>query len=54
MTSSLEFIGKRIARWSRYRQVSRELGMLSSRELSDLGISRGDIERIASQAADLG
>lgn len=33
--------------WRKYRQAVAELGRMSARELSDVGISRGDIERIA-------
>ena len=45
-----EFIN-RIQRWRRYRTTVRELQNLSSRELQDLGLSRGDIRRVARQAA---
>jgi uncharacterized protein YjiS (DUF1127 family) len=37
--------------WRRYRNTVAELGLLSSRELNDLGISRGDIPFIAKQSA---
>jgi uncharacterized protein YjiS (DUF1127 family) len=37
--------------WRRYRSTVAELGLLSSRELNDLGISRGDIPFIAKQSA---
>lgn len=33
--------------WRKYRQTVNELGRMSNRELLDLGISRGDIDRIA-------
>ncbi|WP_336056604.1 DUF1127 domain-containing protein [Nitratireductor sp. CH_MIT9313-5] len=33
--------------WRRYRQTVNELNRLSSRELNDLGISRGDIPFVA-------
>ncbi|WP_159946308.1 DUF1127 domain-containing protein [Rhizobium sp. 18065] len=33
--------------WRKYRQTVAELGRMSARELSDVGISRADIERIA-------
>ncbi len=36
--------------WNRVRQTRNELYGLSNRELSDLGISRGDIPRIARNA----
>ncbi|RDE09308.1 DUF1127 domain-containing protein [Pelagibacterium lacus] len=40
-------IRKTLKRWSAYQQTVRELNSLGSRELNDLGITRGDIERIA-------
>jgi uncharacterized protein YjiS (DUF1127 family) len=33
--------------WRRYRDTVRELSRLSNRELSDLGISRAEIETVA-------
>ena len=36
--------------WQRVRQTERELYGLSDRELSDLGINRSDIPRIAARA----
>ncbi len=36
--------------WNRVRQTRNELYSLSNRELSDLGIARGDIPRIARNA----
>ncbi len=36
--------------WKRVRQTRNELAALSNRELSDLGISRGDISFIAERA----
>ena len=41
----------RYQRWRRYRTTVRELQNLTARELSDLGISRGDIHRVARQAS---
>jgi uncharacterized protein YjiS (DUF1127 family) len=38
-------------RWRRYRTTVRELSHLSSHELRDLGITRGDISRLAREAA---
>ncbi len=35
--------------WKRYGDVRRELSHLSDRELADIGITRSDIDRIASQ-----
>lgn len=36
--------------WRRYRQTVTELGRMSNRELSDLGIARSDISRVAREA----
>jgi uncharacterized protein YjiS (DUF1127 family) len=36
--------------WRRYNLTVRELSRLNARELNDLGISRGDIERVARAA----
>ena len=33
--------------WRRYRETVSELSRLSNRELTDLGIARGDIHRVA-------
>jgi uncharacterized protein YjiS (DUF1127 family) len=37
--------------WKRYGSVRRELSHLSDRELADIGITRSDIDRIASDHA---
>ena len=39
-----------IRSWNRVRQTRNELYSLSNRELSDLGIARGDIPFIAKRA----
>ena len=44
-------IGAYIRAYSEYRRAKRELYNLSDRELSDIGISRCDIETIAKQAS---
>ncbi len=36
-----------IASWRETRMTRRELGRLSDRELDDIGLCRGDIERVA-------
>ena len=36
--------------WRRYRQTVNELSRLSNRELTDLGIARGDIPFVARRA----
>jgi uncharacterized protein YjiS (DUF1127 family) len=40
-----------MARWKRHRDMSSELRQYSTRELSDLGIARADIDTIAADAA---
>lgn len=40
-------IKKTFKKWSAYSRTVRELSSLGNRELNDLGITRGDIERIA-------
>jgi uncharacterized protein YjiS (DUF1127 family) len=37
--------------WKRYGEVSRELSHLTDRELADIGITRSDIDRIATEAS---
>jgi uncharacterized protein YjiS (DUF1127 family) len=37
-------------KWRMYNETVRELSKLNARQLSDLGINRADIERIARQA----
>lgn len=34
-------------KWAAYQQTVRELGALDNRQLTDLGITRSDIQRIA-------
>lgn len=41
----------RYQRWRRYRTTVRELENLTTSELQDLGLNRGDIRRVARQAA---
>ena len=43
-------ISEKLAAWRRYRDAVRELSQLSDRELSDIGIRRGDIEIIVRQS----
>lgn len=40
-------IRKTFQKWSAYQRTVRELNSLDNRSLNDLGISRGDIQRIA-------
>ena len=44
--ASLKTISEKLTAWRRYREAVRELSQLSDRELSDIGIRRGDIEFI--------
>lgn len=39
-------MAKMFERWNARRQTRRELNMMTDRELWDIGITRGDIERI--------
>jgi uncharacterized protein YjiS (DUF1127 family) len=45
-------IRKTLKKWSAYSQTVRELNALGNRELSDLGINRSDIQRIARDHAN--
>jgi uncharacterized protein YjiS (DUF1127 family) len=53
MSQNQNSIRSRLRRWRRYRETVRELSALSSRELSDLGIYRSDIGRLAREASRL-
>jgi uncharacterized protein YjiS (DUF1127 family) len=44
--TSLKTITEKLNAWLRYREAVKELSQLSDRELSDIGIRRGDIEFI--------
>lgn len=44
--ATIKTISEKLAAWRRYREAVRELSQLSARELSDIGIRRGDIETI--------
>lgn len=43
-------IARTFNNWRKYRETVAELGRMSSRELSDLGIARGDIREVARAA----
>jgi uncharacterized protein YjiS (DUF1127 family) len=45
-----EVLKSRYSTWKRYSRTVSELESLSNRELSDLGISRFDIPRLAREA----
>jgi uncharacterized protein YjiS (DUF1127 family) len=53
MSRNTNSLFNRYRRWRRYRETVRELQGLSTRELSDLGIHRGDIGRLAREASRL-
>ena len=40
-------IRKTLRKWAAYQQTVRELAALDNRQLTDLGITRNDIQRIA-------
>ncbi len=44
---SLKSLAEKIKSWHRYRESVRELSRLSDRELTDLGITRVEIEFVA-------
>jgi uncharacterized protein YjiS (DUF1127 family) len=48
--ASIKIIKSKLAAWRRYREIVRELSAMSDHELSDIGISRCDIEGIAHAA----
>jgi uncharacterized protein YjiS (DUF1127 family) len=48
--TSLKSISEKLAAWRRYRDAVRELSQLSDRELSDIGIRRGDIEQVVRES----
>lgn len=45
--TSIKAIAEKFNSWRRYREAMRELSRLSDRELSDIGIRRGEIEFVA-------
>lgn len=51
MSRNLNTLIQRYRRWRRYRDTVRELQVLSARELTDLGIHRADISRLAREAS---
>ncbi len=48
----LTSIARLFQEWKRHGAVRRELSHLSDRELADIGITRSDIDRIATDHAD--
>jgi uncharacterized protein YjiS (DUF1127 family) len=43
-------IAKKLSSWRKYRETVTELGRMTDRELSDLGIGRSDIRQVARTA----
>jgi len=50
MTAKANSLFGRFHNWRRFRTTVRELEQLSTRELDDIGISRGDIYRVSRQS----
>ena len=50
--TTFKTISEKLATWRRYRDAVRELSQLTDRELSDIGIRRGEIETIVRQSLD--
>jgi uncharacterized protein YjiS (DUF1127 family) len=48
--TSIKSISEKFGAWRRYREAVRELSSLSDRELADIGIRRGDIHFVVSNA----
>ncbi|HZZ62420.1 MAG TPA: DUF1127 domain-containing protein [Roseiarcus sp.] len=48
--TTLKSISEKLAAWRRYRDAVRELSQLSDRELTDIGIGRGDIEHVVRES----
>ena len=48
--TTVKSIAQKLAAWRRYREAVRELSHMSDRELTDIGIRRGDIENIVRQS----
>lgn len=48
ITTMFASLARFLNSWRRSEEVKRELSHLSDRELADIGITRSDIERIAS------
>jgi uncharacterized protein YjiS (DUF1127 family) len=44
--TTFKTITEKLQAWRKYREAVRELSALTDRELSDIGIRRGDIEFI--------
>jgi uncharacterized protein YjiS (DUF1127 family) len=53
MPRNVNELYNRYRRWRRYRETVRELSSLTTHELNDLGINRGEISRLAKDASRL-
>ena len=53
MSRNVNQLYDRFRRWRRYRETVRELSSLTTNELNDLGINRGEISRLAKEATRL-
>ena len=51
MSNIVDRISAAVGQWRRYRDIVAELEAYSDRELEDIGISRGDIPRVATEAS---
>jgi uncharacterized protein YjiS (DUF1127 family) len=47
--TTFKSISEKLSAWRRYRDAVRELSQLTDRELTDIGIRRGEIETIVRQ-----
>jgi uncharacterized protein YjiS (DUF1127 family) len=54
LKSATRATGRALGRWHRRTATRRELGRMDDRMLSDIGLSRGDIERVALEMAERG
>ena len=45
--TSIKKLTEKVQEWRRYRESVRELGRLTDRELHDVGLTRGEIDRVA-------
>ncbi len=46
-----ETLRTRIAQWNKYKMTLAELSSMNNRQLADIGIARGDIQRLAREAS---
>lgn len=48
LVSAIEAVFQPLVRWNKARRIDYSLSRLSARQLDDIGLTRGDITRIAS------